>query len=164
MSEDSVDPEMRLREIVEGFDTAMLVTHAGDGFRARPMAVAESAPEGVLYFVTDIDSGKVGDLAANPGAQVILQDGKRFASLAGRVRIVRDRALVEQLWTEASRLWFPQGKDDPSLCVLAFHVHEGEYWDRGGLKALKFLFKAAKAYATGTRPTLDESEHGKASL
>ena len=159
------EPEQRLREVVKGFDTAMLVTHAGaGGLRARPMAVAELAADDVVYFATAIDSAKVTDLRANPKAHVIFQGGNRYAFLSGSVEILKDRALVERLWSEAWRLWFTKGKDDPTLCILAFDVDEGEYWDEGGANAVKFLFKAAKAYVTGTQPTADQSEHGKVRL
>ena len=165
MSEAKADPERRLRELVKGFDTAMVVTHAGtDELRVRPMAVAQVDPDDVLYFATDIDSAKVTDVMGNPKAHVILQDGNRYASLTGTVRILRDRTLVDRLWSEAWKVWFPKGKDDPSLCILAFDTEEGEYWDRAGANAIKYFVKAAKAYATGARVIFDESEHGKVKL
>jgi general stress protein 26 len=166
MSREAVKPEERLRELIRSFDTAVLVTHDGaGGLHARPLAVAEVDADDVLYFATVRDSGKVADVLANPRAQVILQDGRRYASLSGSVRVLEDdRALVERLWSEDWKLWFPGGQQDPSLCLLAFDTEQGEYWDRGGVAGLKFLVKAARAYATGTRPTLDERDHGKATL
>jgi general stress protein 26 len=143
----------------------MLVTHAGgDELHARPMAVAEIDPDDVLYFATAIDSPKVAELTENPNALVLVQGGNRYACLRGSVRVLQDRALIDRLWSESMKLWFPEGKDDPRLSILAFDAEEGEYWNNSGVNAVKFLFKAAKAYATGTSPTNDESEHGRTRL
>jgi general stress protein 26 len=155
-----------LRALVEDFPTAMLVTYAETiGLRARPMVMGRSKEtEDVLYFATDIESAKVSEILANPRAYVVLQDRRRYVFLAGTVSLSKERALVERLWSEAWKLWFPQGKDDPSLCLLVFEPEEGEYWDESGVSGLKYLFKAAKAYAAGDRPVVDEQRHGKASF
>jgi general stress protein 26 len=161
---DDTTPDERLRALVKDISTAMLVTFAEPNrLHARPMAVARGEEtEDVLYFATDIESPKVSEILANPRACAILQDRSRYVFLTGTVSLSKDRALVERLWSEAWKVWFPQGKDDPSLCLLVFEPEEGEYWDESGLNGLKFLFKAAKAYAAGERPVVDEQRHGRA--
>jgi general stress protein 26 len=164
MPQTEVDEETeRLRDLLQGFDTALLVTRTTDGdMRARPMAVAEAQEDGTLYFSTALDSLKVQELEREPGVAVCLQEGKRYVSITGTARILTDRALIDRLWSEAWKLWFPQGKGDPNICIIAIEPQEAEYWDRSGAKSLSFLFKAAKAYISGTRPSVDEpEEHGK---
>ena len=62
-----------LSQLLEGFDTAMLVTRAADGrLHARPMAVAALRADADAYFVASIDSPKVAEvrsLLANPDKQ-----------------------------------------------------------------------------------------------
>ncbi len=153
----------RLQELLKGFADAMLVTHRRDGtMHARPLAIAGAPGDGTLYFATAIESGKVREIAEDPEVAVCLQKGGRFVSLGGRARVVTDAALVERLWSESWRLWFPHGRRDPSLCILAVEPREGEYWDRSGVKGLKFAFAAVKAYATGQQPPVPEPEqHGR---
>jgi len=152
----------RLRQLVSEFDTAMLVTRAPDGgLRSRPLALAKNGHDpgdDALYFSTALDSGKVGDLKADAEVNVSMQQKRRFVSVTGTGRVVRDRALVDKLWSEEWKVWFPAGKDDPQLGILIVQPREAAYWDVSGGTGLKYLFESAKAYLTGTRPATDDDE------
>ena len=155
------DDEKRehVRKLVAGFETAMLVTSSlADGLRSRPLSIAEKRSDGTLYFATSIDSEKVLEIERNSHVNVALQDGHRFVSLTGEARIVRDRALIHELWSESWKVWFPEGETDPSLCLLAVEPTEASYWDAGGATGLKYLFGMARAYVTNSRPNSDEDE------
>lgn len=157
--------QAHLFEVVKEFETAMLVTRTPEGrLRARPMALAEARSDGELYFVTGADSPKVHELEADPQVNVTFQGKTRYASISGVARVVRDRALLDRLWRESWKVWFPQGKDDPSLCLLAVRPEEGEYWDHFGVKGLRLLVEAARAYVQGRTPTLDQDQHAKVAL
>jgi len=147
----------RLRALIGEFDTAMLVTlTAKGGLRARPLSLSSASSLDALYFSTAIDSGKVAELEADPRVVVCLQDKRRFVSVSGVARVERDRALIDRLWSESWRIWFPGGKDDPSLCVLVVEPTDAEYWDLTGSVGLSYAFKLAKGYLTGTRPAEDD--------
>lgn len=157
----------RLHKLMEGFETAMLVTRQGNGeggLQARPLAIAETRGDGVLYFSTAVDSGKVKDLESDPHVCVTMQDKRQFVSVTGRASINRDRSLIDRLWTAAWKIWFPKGKDDPSLAILVVEPSEARYWDIGGTEAIRYLFEAAKAYVTGTRPESDYDERRNAKV
>ena len=142
-----------LEKLIESFRTAMLVTRTSDGaLRARPLALAEVHDQGALYFATSVDSAKVTELETIPGVAVTLQASDKYISVTGDASVSRDRALIERLWSEAWRVWFPGGKDDPTLSIIIVTPHAAEYWDQTGLKGIKYLFEAAKAYAKGTKP------------
>jgi general stress protein 26 len=164
MAEPRTDAEKRehLRHLIKEFKTAMLVTHTPSGaLRARPLAIADNRADD-LYFATAIDSPKVKEIEVDPHVNVSMQDGKQFVSLSGTARIATDRQLIEETWSEAWKVWFPLGKDDPSLCLLVVDVLDAEYWDESGTKGLRYLFDAAKAYVTGTRaPAADEAQNAK---
>jgi general stress protein 26 len=155
----------RLHKLMEGFDTAMLVTRTGIGdLHCRPLAIAQTRDDGVMYFSTALDTAKVKDLQNDPHVCISLQDKRRFVSVTGRARIDRDRTLIHRLWSEAWKVWFPKGKDDPSLCILTVEPIEAQYWDVGGTEGLKYIFEAARAYLTGTRPDSDQDEHRTAKV
>jgi general stress protein 26 len=148
-----------VKKLVAGFDTAMLVTSALEGgLRSRPLAVAANRGDGKLYFSTSIESAKVKELEREPNVNVVLQDGRRFVSLTGRARVLRERALIHELWSESWRVWFPKGETDPSLCLLMVEPSEASYWDASGATGLKYLFEMARGYLTHTRPSSDDDE------
>lgn len=157
LSED--EKREQLSKLISEFSTAMLVTRTPEGgLRARPLSIADHRDEGVLYFSTSIESGKVHELEIDPHVNVVMQDKRCFVSLTGVARVVKDRALIDRLWSDAWKIWFPMGKDDPTLCILVVDASEAAYWDMQGLSGLKYLFESAKAYVTGTRPQSDEDE------
>jgi general stress protein 26 len=159
------EKRQRLSELVSRFNTAMLVTRTDSGgMRARPLSIADSGEDGALYFSTAIDSPKVEELERDPHVAVVMQDGRRYVSISGVARIVRDRALIERLWTASWKIWFPEGKDDPSLCVLLVEPIEAAYWDMSGREGVKYVFQMAKAFLTGTQPPSDQDERHTARL
>jgi general stress protein 26 len=157
----------KLQELIENFDTAMLVSQGTGGqLRARPMAIAETEPGGVFWFMTQRDSGKMDEFARDNHVSIVMQSKREFVSISGTVRIVDERARVAELWNEAWRTWFPGGQDDPALVLLQVTGDKGEYWDNSGMGGVKYLIEAGKAYLSGTRPDVegDPSIHGKVAL
>jgi general stress protein 26 len=169
MGEHMTEAEKRahLREVMADFETAMLVTHGADGQpRARPLAIARAEhgePDGVLYFPTSLSSPKVEEIAADPQVCVTMQDRRRFVSVSGMAQIRRERVLVESLWSDSWKVWFPEGKDDPLLCLVAVVPTAAEYWDMTGGKGLAYLFEAARALVQGRKAAdrLDDEHNAK---
>jgi general stress protein 26 len=149
----------RLRDLMAGFSTAMLVTRTDEGgMRGRPLTIADERDDGGLYFATALESPKVHELQADAHVAVVMQDHRRFVSVSGIARVVQDRALVDRLWSESWKVWFPAGKDDPSLCVVVVEPLEAAYWDMSGARGIRYVFEMAKAYVTGRRPPSDVDE------
>jgi general stress protein 26 len=153
------DKRQQLARLMSEFKTAMLVTRTDDGnMRARPLSIAGSGEGGALYFSTAVESPKVHELDVDPHVNVVMQDGRRFVSLSGVASVVGDRALIDQLWSESWKVWFPKGKDDPSLRIVAVEPVEAAYWDMSGTTGIKHVFEMAKAYVTGKRPDADDDQ------
>jgi general stress protein 26 len=161
----NANPLERLLGLLEDFDSAMLVTRACDGgLHARPMAVAELRPDGDLYFVTSLQSPKVLEIEHDPLVTVTFQSSNQFAAVAGLARIERDRALIERLWSPAWKVWFPRGKDDPSLAVIRVDASEAEYWDHAGAQAITYAWEATKSLVQGRAPEPGPKQHAKLDL
>ena len=161
MGKELSDAEKRqqLSKLMSEFKTAMLVTRTDDGhMRARPLSIAGSRDDGALYFSTGVESPKVHELDVDPRVNVVMQDGRRFVSLSGVASVVDDRALIDRLWSESWKVWFPKGKDDPSLRIVAVEPVEAAYWDMTGTTGIKYVFEMAKAYVTGKRPDSDDDQ------
>lgn len=158
----------RVKDLMRHFDTAMLTTHTPNGgLRSRPLSIAHNDEDPMgLYFATAIDSPKVHELELNAGVNVSMQDKRRFVSVTGEARVILDRGLLERLWSETWRVWFPKGKNDPTLCIVVVEPREAAYWDMSGTEGISYLFEMAQAYVTGTKPTTDGDERhvGKVEL
>ncbi len=162
-----VQEREHLLKLLQQFHTAMLVTHAGaDRLRARPMAVAKVEEDGRVWFLTDVDSAKAHEIETDTRVHLVCQhDRSAYLSLSGHADLVRDRVKVDEVWQAPFKVWFPGGKDDPKLVLIAVRPEEGEYWDNEGVNKLKYLFGALKAYATHTTPEIAEGrQHGQVSL
>lgn len=163
MTEDSKETFV---ELCGKFESAMLVTQAPDGaLAARPMMIAQLDNDGDMWFATDQHSGKVDDILQHPDVCITLADGSDFASISGKGEVVQDRSHVRELWSEPWRVWFPGGPDDPSIALIHVHASSGEFWSNSGTNRATYLFEAAKAYMSGTRPEVDNpNQHARVKL
>jgi general stress protein 26 len=159
-------PRRHLIELLKGFSTAMMITSSGDrSIHARPMAIAEIGADGELYFATSLDSGKLRDIEANPDVALIMQNGSVYVSLQGTANLSTDPALIARLWSEAWKVWFPEGKDDPSLVIMKIDPIDAEYWDNSGMQGVGYAMTALKAYIKGETPSeTDAAQHAKVKL
>ncbi len=155
----------KVHGFMEGFNTAMLITHAQPA-RARPMAIARVEPNCDLWFFTGHDSSKVHEIESDPRVLIVCQDERsRYLSLSGTSELISDHAKIRELWRESYKTWFPRGVDDPDILLIFVHAEQAEYWDSQGANGIKYMFQAAKAYATGTTPQIREGEqHGQVAL
>ena len=161
-------PDDKLRELLQDFDAAMLVTRNSAGqLRSRPMAVADIGPGGTMWFVTERHSGKMEEIARDAHVNVAMQSSMKFVSISGRAMPVDDRAKVAELWNESWKTWFPGGRDDSGLILLKVDGETGEYWDNSGTSGVKYIIEAGKAYLSGEKPREVESDpkvHGKVGM
>ena len=61
-------------------------------------------------------------------------------SVSGEASIVADRAKIDELWSPAMKLFFPEGKDDPKLRLIRVRAESAEYWDGPGTAIGKALY------------------------
>jgi general stress protein 26 len=161
----ALNTQERLHEILDNFDSAMLLTRTSDNrLHARPMAVADLRKDGDLYFATSLQSPKIAEIAANPDVSVTFQNGSQYAAVSGKAQVIRDRALIEQMWSPAWKPWFPQGVNDPSLCLIRVDAQDAEYWDNAGVEGIKYAWEEAKSVMQGRTPATDEKRHARVDL
>src|SRR5687768_16157330 len=104
MAENQAD---KLKALLEKFDTAMLVTHAGEKIRARPMVIGKVEDNCDLWFLTGKERPKVHEIETNQQVGVVCQDGEQVCiSISGRADVVDDRRKLYEIWKEEFKAWF----------------------------------------------------------
>jgi general stress protein 26 len=159
----NIDDLKKLRELLGNFSTAMLITrNAQDHLHARPMEMAKVDESGTVWFFSAEDSGKVHEIYHDTRVHLIFQsDHTLYIAVDGTASVSQDRQKIAELWKEPFRVWFPGGKDDPTISLIEVRPHSAEYWDSKGWNKVTYLLHAAQAYATGTTPEVKEGEqHG----
>jgi general stress protein 26 len=152
----------KVGELIKDIKMAMLTTEAEDGLlHSRPMATQQTDFDGTLWFFTSLSSGKVNELEWNPEVNLSYAQASesKYVSISGNGEIVRDRAMMEELWNDIYKAWFPKGLEDQDLCLLKVEVSSAEYWEAPSGKMVQ-IFGYLKALATGERSQGEVSEHG----
>lgn len=150
----------QLRRLLKGMPIGMLTTHTIDGAsHSRPMLMHEIDEAGWLWFVTDRHSRKTCELSQNPHATIAFQSkkGDRYVSVQGTAVVVRDDVKLKELWNPSMRAWFPRGRRDPEIALVAVRVERAEYWVVPPTRLAR-VFAATKAVMTGRRQ--ENGTHG----
>jgi general stress protein 26 len=130
--EKNVNPEMQVvADKIKKIKTAMLVTSDEDGtLRSRPMQTLQVSGTDLL-FITGYQSGKTHEIRNDSHVNVSFADESKnvYVSISGKAHVSKDPAKIDELWNEAFKAWFPEGKDDPNVAVLRVAVNSAEYWD-----------------------------------
>ena len=132
-----------LASLIKDVDIAMLTTIQADGkLVSRPLGTQQVEFDGDLWFATSADSEKVAEIKANPRVNVAYASaGKNtYVSVSGEASIVADGAKIDELWSPAMKLFFPEGKDDPKLRLIRVRAESAEYWDGPGTAIGKALY------------------------
>ena len=116
------------------------------------MLVHDVDDSGWLWFLTDFSSRKACELIHNPHASIAFQSprGDRYVSVQGTAIVVRDDWQLKRIWNPTSRSWFPKGKRDPEIVLVALRIARAEYWLVPRTRLARFT-GAVKAMATGRR-------------
>jgi general stress protein 26 len=150
----------KLYELIKDVRIAMMTTVDTDGtLHSRPMHNQEADENGDLWFFTQIQSPKITEISRDNQVNLgYSHPGKQhYVSVSGKAEIVRDKAKIEEKWSEGLRTWFPKGTDDPQIALIRVHPAKGEYWDSPSSTVLH-LFGYAKAALTGEAPDAGEQE------
>jgi general stress protein 26 len=154
---DDTETEL-LQALVRGFDRAMLVSRCGDGMRARPTTVANTNDSRRLWLLSGIVGDPLDELNQDPNVNVVMQDETRFCSVTGTARIARASG-EEPIWNEEQRVWLTRSAHRSSLLLIEVAPQYAEYWDRSGLRGVRFDTPRPAAHE---RPSVARSEAGSA--
>jgi general stress protein 26 len=150
----------RLAELMEGIDIAMCTTLGPNGYPvSRPLSTQAAAFDGErVWFFVAADSPKVEEIRAHPKVNLgyVSHAKNTYVSLAGDARVYRDQALIDEMWSDALKAYFPRGRTDPNLALLEVMATSAEYWD-GPASTLGKLVRFVIARVTKREEVLGEN-------
>lgn len=120
-----------IKHHIRAIRVALLTTQAPDGtLRSRPMATQQLDPDGTMWFFTRNDSAKVDHVRHHPAIALGFENPETQVSVStsGEAEVIKDQAKVDELWNDALKDWFPEGKDDPNIVLLRITTRAGECW------------------------------------
>lgn len=106
------------RDLVKKARFPTLATLDGDQPRVRPVSPVRT--EGFVVYVANLRSyGKTAEIASNPKVELCYMDeDHNQVRITGRAEVVRDRALLEEIWSANRLLQHYLGSiDNPELIV-----------------------------------------------
>ncbi len=128
----SHDPEdvAKVHRLISGMDVAMVTTVDATSGRltSRPLSTQLAEEDGDVLFLVRERSAVVRDVEANPQVNVAYSSTKAWVSLAGTATVLRERTLVEQLWSKGASAFMEGGPENPDNVVLRVTGDTAEFW------------------------------------
>ncbi len=124
-----INPEALLWEELENLHAGMLGMD-GSGQHMQPMAYHVDRAGRRLWFVTKRDTDLAQAVTPDSKAHfVIISKAQDFhACVSGPIDESEDRSILDALWTPAIAGLFADGKDDPSLMMIALQLSDAAIW------------------------------------
>ena len=151
----------KFQELAKEVNICMFATNGGpDNFTTRPMATIKVDDDTNVWFFTGKISDKARQISVDPAVQLIYSHPAKdsYMDVRGHARIVDDRQKIKDLWNPIVKVWFPEGPDDPNLCLVKFTPASIFYWSNTNSKMVEG-FKMVASLVTGKK--LDQGDEGK---
>lgn len=141
----------KVAELIKDIKVAMLTHIDRDGrLVSTPMATQDVEFDGDVWFVSERDSDKVRDIAAQNRVNVAYSGRGSWVSLSGTAEVVDDEERLRQYWGTFTDAWMEGGPDNPNNVLIHVRADTAEYWDTPG-GAVTQVANLVKAKAQGER-------------
>jgi general stress protein 26 len=150
-----------LYDLIDGIEIAMLTTRRPDGsLVSRPMATQRRTSGTDLWFMTDIETHKLDEIAHDNHVNVAYHKPRsgEWVSVSGTAILTRDKQLIHDLYSADWRAWLGDeggerdgGPDDPRICLILVEATKVVYAKRDRPMPL-VLWEIAKGIVTGSVP------------
>jgi len=154
-----------LYKLIDGIEIAMFTTRRADGMLvSRPMQVQERTAGTDLWFMTNIESEKLDELATDPHVNLAFYKDRtrEWVSVSGTAIISRDKRIIQALYKPDWKAWLgDQGGDrdgsakDPRIALVLVEANSVTY-SKKDRPAPLVLFEIAKGMVTGQPPKVSD--------
>ena len=154
-----------LYDLIEGIETAMFTTRRQNGqLVSRPMATQDRIEGCDLWFVTNVDTHKLDELALDPHVNCAYYKSKtrEWVSVSGLAHVSRNKSRIRQLYKEDWKTWFGDeggdkdgGPNDPRIALIMVEAENATYMKANKPRPI-VLFEVLKARVTGSTPRIGD--------
>lgn len=149
-SKEAID---KLKTLVDDIIVCLFCTDlkTDDGSTCRPMSAIKVCDQGNIWFFSEKNSEKNQAITADKKVQLFFSHPAKSSYLVvnGEAEIILDKTKIEELWTPAAKVWFKEGKDDPTISIIKVKPTNAYYWDTDGNRMINFL-KMIASVVVGT--------------
>ncbi|MFL5573519.1 MAG: pyridoxamine 5'-phosphate oxidase family protein [Gemmatimonadaceae bacterium] len=154
-----------LYDLIRGIETAMFTTRRPNGqLVSRPMATQDRIEGADFWFVTNVETHKLDDLALDPHVNLSYFRNRsgEWVSVSGIAHVSKNRNRIRQLYKEDWKTWFDDqggdrdgGPNDPRIALIMVESDTATYMKVNKSRPV-VLFEALKARVTGSTPRLGD--------
>ena len=142
----------KLKRLVDEIKICLFCTDlkTNDGSTCRPMSAMKVCDQGNIWFFSEKSSDKNKAIEADKHVQLFFSHPAKGSYLIvnGEAEIILDKTTIEELWTPEAKIWFKEGKEDPTISIIKVTPSTAFYWDTDGSKMINF-FKMVASVVTG---------------
>ncbi len=157
----SIEAIDKLKSLVDHIMVCLFCTDltTDDGSTCRPMSAIKVCDQGNIWFFSEKSSDKNEAIAKDKNVQLFFSHPAKSSYLVvnGEAEIIFDKTKTEELWTPAAKIWFKEGKDDPTISIIKVKPTTAYYWDTDGNRMINFLRMVA---SVATRTNLVTGKQG----
>ncbi|MBD8018638.1 pyridoxamine 5'-phosphate oxidase family protein [Kaistella pullorum] len=153
----------KLKELSEKARICMFCTDLTSiPITVRPMSLQETDMDGNLWFISSDASNKNFQIAEDNRVQLLFMNNSNseYLSVFGQAFIYKDRATIEDKWSNLANAWFEEGKEDPNVSIIRVAPQDTYYWDTKAGKLVSLISFAAAA-VSGTKTDNSDGVEGK---
>lgn len=153
----------KLKELSEKARICMFCTDLTSiPITVRPMSLQETDMDGNLWFISSDASNKNFQIAEDNRVQLLFMNNSNseYLSVFGQAFIYKDRATIEDKWSNLANAWFEEGKEDPNVSIIRVAPQDTYYWDTKAGKLVSLISFAAAA-VSGTTTDNSDGVEGK---
>ncbi len=150
-----------LYDLIKGIETAMFTTRRPTGqLVSRPMATQDRIEGADLWFVSNVETHKLDELAVDPHVNCAYYNNKthEWVSVSGVAHISRNRNKIRQLYKEDWKTWLGDeggdqdgGPNDPRIALIMVEADTAIYMKVNKRRPV-VLFEMLKAKVTRSQP------------
>lgn len=158
-----MDDIQHFAKLIKKTKFAMMTTiNEVDGaLQSRPMSLQEAEFDGNLWFFARKSSAVIKQIDHNSKTNLAFSniENNSYVSACGQGQMVVDHQKAKELWNPLLKAWFPEGLEDPELCLIKVSVESADYWESASAPLVK-LVGFAKAVLTGKKADSTVSQRG----
>lgn len=143
----------KLKSLVDEIKICLFCTNlkTDDGSTCRPMSAVQVCNQGNIWFFSEKNSDKNMDIFIDKNVQLFFShpDKGSYLVVNGEAEIIVDKAKIDELWGPLTKIWFKDGKDDPTISLIKVKTTTAYYWDTDGNRMINLL-KMIGSAITGT--------------